>query len=130
MSGEPGFFTMAGDLTMFGSQWEMDLYKEVCKQARIPLYNCFGGHDGNYARKNTGRGSVYNYQKNLGPAWYSWDYGPVHFVTYVSETSFLSAGELALQNAWFGADLDAQPKGKAVVIVTHQPRSISTTSSA
>ena len=123
MSGDPGFFTIAGDLTMVGTQWEMDLYKEVCEQARIPLHNCFGGHDGNYARKATGRGSIYNYQKNLGPAWYSWDYGPVHFVTYVSETYFLTEGELALQNAWFQADLDAQPKGKPVVLITHQPPS-------
>jgi len=123
MSGDPGFFTMAGDLTMVGTQWEMDLYKDVCKQSRIPLYNCFGGHDGNYSRKALGRGSVYNYQKNLGPAWYSWDYGPAHFSTYVSETYFLSEGELARQNAWFQADLDAQPKGKPIVLITHQPPS-------
>ena len=123
VSGNPGFLTMAGDLTMSGTQWEMDLYKDVCKQSRIPLYNCFGGHDGNYARKAIGRGSVYNYQKNLGPAWYSWDYGPVHFSTYVSETHFLSEGELARQNAWFQADLNAQPKGTPVVLITHQPPS-------
>ncbi len=121
MSGDPGFFTIAGDLTLFGSQWEMDMYLEIMDRSHLPVYNCFGGHDGNYARETVGRGSIYNYQRNLGPAWYSWDYGPVHFVTYVSETSFLGEEEVALQTAWLEADLAAQPQGTPIIIVTHQP---------
>ena len=123
MSGSPGFFTVAGDLTMSGTQWEMDLYKDVCTRARIPVRNCFGGHDGNYARSTLGRGSVYNYRENLGPAWYSWDYGPVHFVTYVSETYFLTDEEQARQARWLDRDLAAQSEGRPVVLVTHQPPS-------
>ena len=121
MSGEPAFLTSAGDLTMFGSQWEMDLYKDVCEQSHLPLYNCFGGHDGNYARRNGGKGSIYNYCKNLGPAWYSWDYGPVHFATYVSESYFQTEDQQIAQGAWFHADLGSQPAGKPVVLVTHVP---------
>ncbi|GAH49027.1 unnamed protein product, partial [marine sediment metagenome] len=123
MSGDPGVFTIAGDLTMTGCQWEMDLYKDVQAKAHVRVYNVFGGHDGNYARKDGGRGSVYHYQKNLAPAWYSWDYGPVHFATYVSETSFLTARQLALQNRWLAADLAAQPAGKPIVLSTHIPPS-------
>ena len=121
MSGDPAFLTVAGDLTMNGSQWEMDMYREVSAASHIPVYNIFGGHDGNYAREATGSGSVYNYQMNITPAWYSWDYGPVHFVTYVSETSFLTPHQLELQTAWLEADLAAQPPGKPIVITTHQP---------
>lgn len=123
MSGDPGFFAVAGDLTMSGTQWEMDLYKDVCAKARIPLHNCFGGHDGNYSRAAQGRGSTYNYRRNLGPAWYSWDYGPVHFVTYVSEASFLTENEQVRQGRWLERDLAAQPEGRPVVLVTHQPPS-------
>ncbi|MBT5609340.1 MAG: PQQ-binding-like beta-propeller repeat protein [Lentisphaerae bacterium] len=121
MSGEPAFLTSAGDLTMFGSQWEMDLYKEIANESHLPLYNCFGGHDGNYARKNGGKGSITNYCRNLGPAWYSWDYGPVHFLTYVSESYFLTEDQQAAQDAWLRADLAAQPPRRPVVIVTHIP---------
>ncbi len=121
MSGDPGFFTIAGDLTLFGSQWEMDMYRDVAARSHLDVYNCFGGHDGNYARETLGRGSIYNYQRNLGPASYSWDYGPVHFITYVSETSFLTERELELQTAWIEADLDAQPEGRPIVIETHIP---------
>ena len=122
MSGQPAFFTLAGDLTMSGTQWEMALYREVSAQSRIVLYNCFGGHDGNYARnQGQDRGSIYHYQRNLGPAWYSWDYGPVHFATYVSEAHFLTAAQQARQTAWLHADLDAQARNTPVVLVTHQP---------
>jgi len=121
MSGDPGFFTIAGDLTMSGTQWEMDMYADIMARSHLEVYNCFGGHDGNYARETQGRGSIYNYQRNFGPAWYSWDYGPVHFVTYVSETSFLTERELALQTAWLEADLAAQPEGRPVIIETHIP---------
>jgi len=126
MSGAPAFFTLAGDLTMSGTQWEMDLYKEVCAESHVRVYKCFGGHDGNYARKTAGKGSVYNFQKNLGPAWYSWDYGPAHFVIYVSETYFLTEREQARQAAWLAADLAAQPSGKPIVLITHQPPSNAT----
>ncbi len=121
MSGDPAFVTVAGDLTMTGSQWEMDLYKEVCECSHLPVYNCFGGHDGNYAREREGSGSIYHYQKNLAPAWYSWDCGPVHFTTYVSETYFLTERQQQLQAAWLAADLAAQPEGTPIVLVTHIP---------
>ncbi len=121
MSGNPAFLTVAGDLTMSGSQWEMDMYREVTAASHIPVYNIFGGHDGNYASQDGGSGSIYNYQNNLTPAWYSWDYGPVHFVAYVSETSYLTPRQLEMQTAWLEADLAAQPPGKPIVMTTHQP---------
>lgn len=123
MSGNPAFFTIAGDLTMTGCQWEMDMYKDVWAKAHIRVYNVFGGHDGNYARAQGGSGSVYHYQKNLAPAWYSWEYGPVHFATYVSESSFITGRQQQLQSVWLEADLAAQPPGKPIVLTTHQPPS-------
>jgi len=124
MSGDPGFLTVAGDLTMSGTQWEMDRYREVNDRSHLFVYNCFGGHDGNYAREaGAPSGSIYHYQKNLAPAWYSWDYGPVHFATYVSEIHFLTERQLQLQTAWLEADLAAQPPGTPIVLVTHIPPS-------
>ncbi len=121
MSGDPGFLTIAGDLTITGCQWEMDLYSEVTGRSHIPVLNVFGGHDGNYARKTTGELSVRNYQRNLAPAWYSWDYGPVHFATWVAETSYLTPEQVARQITWLEADLQAQPPGTPIVLTTHQP---------
>ena len=121
MSGEPGFFTNAGDVTMTGCQWEMDMYREVRARSHLEVYDIFGGHDGNYALDEKGHGSVYNYQINLGPAWYSWDYGPVHFASYVSEEAYITERELAMQSTWLEADLAAQPAGKPIVVTTHIP---------
>ena len=45
----------------------------------IPWYNVIGNHDINYDAKND-RHSDETFERVFGPAYYSFDYGPVHFL--------------------------------------------------
>ena len=52
---------------------------------------------------------------------YSWDYGGVHFVQFISEKHFLRPDAIKRQELWLEADLKSVPKGMPVIIATHYP---------
>ena len=117
-SGNPAFFFNCGDLTMSGYDHEMKMYRWSLEPFTIPVYHIFGGHDGRFAK---GVRSIANFEKWLGPAWYSWDHGGRHFITYVSERTFLTEAQKRWQAAWLGKDIAMQPEGTEIIIGTHQP---------
>jgi outer membrane protein assembly factor BamB len=54
----------------------------------------------------------------LGPPWYSFDWGPTHFVVYDSE-GLLRYGDRYPQDRWLSADLDALLPGTPVILLLH-----------
>ena len=113
----PAFLATAGDLTISGSHAQWDMYDRIRRSSLIPVYEGFGGHDGNCLKPR----STLNYEERIGPPYYSWDYGGVHFVQFVTETHYLRPAAQERQAAWLKADLAAIPAKMPVIAVTHYP---------
>ena len=115
--GRPAFLTTAGDLTMNGSQFEWDMYDRIRGSSKIPVYEGFGGHDGNCLDPRC----TVNFEQRIGPPYYSWDYGGVHFVQFITETGYLRSTARLRHHDWLQADLNALPPRTPVIAVSHYP---------
>ncbi|HEY3269042.1 MAG TPA: calcineurin-like phosphoesterase family protein [Armatimonadota bacterium] len=89
----------------------------------IPWHYALGNHDENYDSPDDEH-STETFQRNFGPAYYSYDYGQVHFIT-LDDVKWLGGsykGGLGEQQiAWLKNDLDRCPKGQLVVLSMHIP---------
>ena len=74
---------------MNGSQFEWDMYDYIRRSSKIPVYEGFGGHDGNCLDPRC----TVSFEQRIGPPYYSWNYGGVHFIQLVTETSYLQTPE-------------------------------------
>jgi len=115
--GGPAFLTTAGDLTMNGTHFEWDMYDHIRRSSRIPVYEGFGGHDGNILDPRC----TVNFEQRIGPPYYSWNYGGVHFIQFITETGYLRNAAQIRQKNWLKADLEALPKGMPVIAISHYP---------
>lgn len=115
--GRPAFLATAGDLTMNGSQYEWDMYDFIRGQSKIPVYEGFGGHDGNCLDPRC----TVSFEQRIGPPYYSWEYGGVHFIQIVYETGYLRTSARERQSDWLQADLKSLPPKMPVIAVSHYP---------
>tara|TARA_B100001123_G_scaffold176434_1_gene202391 strand:+ start:657 stop:3284 length:2628 start_codon:yes stop_codon:yes gene_type:complete len=115
--GRPAFLATAGDLTMNGSQFEWDMYDYIRRSSKIPVYEGFGGHDGNCLDPRC----TVNFEQRIGPPYYSWDYGGVHFIQIVTETGYLKPQARLRQSDWMQADLKTLPPKMPVIAISHYP---------
>lgn len=115
--GKPAFLATAGDLTMNGSQFEWDMYDRIRGSSKIPVYEGFGGHDGNCLDPRC----TVSFEQRIGPPFYSWNYGGVHFVQFVTETSYLRAPASDRQRDWMRADMGALAPKTPVIVISHYP---------
>ena len=115
--GKPAFLATAGDLTMNGTQYEWDMYDFIRKQSKIPVYEGFGGHDGNCLDPRC----TVSFEQRIGPPYYTWDYGGVHFIQLVYETGYLRTAARERQSDWLYADLKSLPPKTPVIAVSHYP---------
>ena len=115
--GGPAFLTTAGDLTMNGSQFEWDMYDYIRGSSAIPVYEGFGGHDGNCLDPRC----TVSFEQRIGPPYYSWNYGGVHFLQLVSETGYLRTPARERQSDWLQADLGSLPPQTPVIAISHYP---------
>ena len=67
--------------------------------------------------RDSGSGRV-PWLEHVGPPWYSFDWGPAHFVVYDSE-GLLRYGDDYPQDRWLAADLDALAPGTPVIALLH-----------
>ncbi len=95
----------------------------------IPWYNVIGNHDINLDAK-TDAHSDETFERNFGPAYYSFDYGSVHFVVidnvewYVPEgkdKGTYRGGVGKKQMEFIESDLAQIPKDQLVVLMMHIP---------
>jgi hypothetical protein len=95
----------------------------------IPWYNVIGNHDLNFDAPND-QLSDETFERVYGPAYYSFDHGPAHFLVLDDvEWHGAHAGEKAHYHGGFGArqiefirnDLAMIPKDQLVVLMMHIP---------
>ena len=95
----------------------------------IPWYNVLGNHDINYDATSD-RYSDETWERVYGPNYYSFDYGPTHFIVLddvqwsgrtESDRGRYTAGLGRQQMEWIKNDLAQIPKDQLVVLLMHIP---------
>ncbi len=95
----------------------------------IPWYNVIGNHDINYDAKSRKHANE-TYERVYGPSYYSFDYGPTHFLV-LDDINWLVDGTTGQakyvggfgpeQIAFIKHDLELLPPGQMVVLLMHIP---------
>jgi hypothetical protein len=118
------FAVTLGDITFDAP----DLYPHINRATGtvgMPFYNTHGNHDANYDGLDTHQ-HYETWRTVFGPTYYSFDYGPVHFVI-LSDVLFPEQGTQYIaglgqqQLDWLEADLSHVPKDRLVVLAMHIP---------
>jgi len=104
---------------------QFDRYLEAAKAFRVPLFNLPGNHEhvAHNVKEADRSDPLYGkglYRRLLGPTYYSWDWGPAHFVALDGTTLPYQERLGDQQRAWLKADLSFQPPGKPIVLFCHQ----------
>ncbi len=117
---------MNNDLSLFPR------YIRIMAQAGIPWFNLPGNHDMNFMARDDNH-SLDTYKRYFGPAYYSFDYGDVHYVILDSiiydgmdpedpdKLPEYTGGIDEKQLAWLKADLDLLPGDATLVLAMHAP---------
>jgi hypothetical protein len=109
------------DLSLF------DSFNRTLGKIGIPWYNVIGNHDINYASEDDEQ-SDETYERVYGPPYYSFDYGPVHFIA-VDDIHWMREGDKKLyrsglsedQLTFIENDLKHVPQDRMVVAMMHIP---------
>ena len=109
----PAFVVATGDLTNNGTQDELASWCAAVAGARTPVVAVPGNHDHYSAEPPT-----IPYEQHLGPRWFSFDHGGVHFAA-IDWFTWRMQLDTDVQEAWLAADLAALPAGTPVVLLTH-----------
>ncbi len=108
------FIVATGDLTNVGTQAEYAHYLEAVQTSQLPMWHGIGNHDDNATMPNE-NGDMY--MAALGPPYYAFDYGPLHFVMYDAVGQTWRKPDH--QNTWLHANLAAA--GKPIIFLIHYP---------
>jgi hypothetical protein len=120
---------MNDDLSLFPR------YSRIMAQAGIPWFHVPGNHDMNYMSKDDTH-SLDTYKRYFGPAYYSFNYGDVHYVLLDSiiydgmdsenpdKGPEYAGGIDEKQLTWLKADLAILPRNTTVVLAMHAPLKI------
>lgn len=106
----PLFVFHGGDLVSTGSEREYTALTDMLKDLRIPLYAVPGNHD------VLGDGRTF-YRALFGPAYYSFNYGNVHFVALDTSSGGLDEN----QYRWLEGDLKGYQNECVIVFMHHPP---------
>ena len=112
---------VTGDLTNMGTVPELESYRAAIDSVSVPVYSVFGGHDGNIERRSSDADMpcTRNFEATLGPTYYSFDWGPYHFVVYATEDNYFTVAGRARKERWLWADLAMQPPHRKSVLLHH-----------
>jgi 3',5'-cyclic AMP phosphodiesterase CpdA len=134
----PAFVLVTGDLVQDAlrvSEAEargfFELYVKTIATFPVPVHSALGNHDIFGIERDQSKVGVDHplygkkmFRHYLGPDYYSFDHGQVHFVVLdtvdVEDTKYYGHVD-AEQLAWLERDLAAAPAGSAVVAATHIP---------
>ena len=120
-SGDPAFAVMSGDLVQTGYIEEWDRYAAARQKMRLPMYEVFGGHGGNYSEP---KHSVGHYRLYCGPDWYAFHYGGVCFVISDGQYGYMTDASRRRQETWLERFCAALPAGTKIVYSAHYPTPI------
>ncbi|SMH28196.1 Outer membrane protein assembly factor BamB, contains PQQ-like beta-propeller repeat [Rathayibacter oskolensis] len=123
---------ITGDLVDHGLPAQYRAYLEVMATSPVPVHlipgnhdHMNGGHDTVVSRNNylTNAGTVENYERFVGPRWYSFDVAGLHVVAMDWHSHELGLDH-EQQNAWVANDLAALTPGAPWILLFHdQPGS-------
>lgn len=122
------FGVTMGDI-VFDDLDVMEPLNKVIALIGIPWYNVLGNHDINFDAEHDDH-SDETFERVYGPSYYSFDYGPVHFmvlddVAWVGATEgrrgFYKGGFGPKQMEFIKNDLALIPKDQMVVLMMHIP---------
>lgn len=146
----PDLIVASGDLTDWGTLEELEQFDAAIESVSTPVMPMFGGHDGNHERfgdltvdelvalkhrreyakieeilkQREGEPFTRNYERVLGPPYYSFDRGRWHFVLFPNEDNFYPQVDRKRKEDWLWADLSQQPRDRKTVVFLHKPPSI------
>jgi len=116
----PAFLWIQGDLDM---QDDGDGLVDCLRTATIPVRMGIGNHEVSPLAANPKAA----YERVFGPTYYSFDWGPVHFIVLdgnkpAPHSPGRSVGTIESREwVWLAADLAAQPAGKPIIVGVHIP---------
>jgi Icc protein len=119
---KPAFVWDMGDMSLYPNSGEA--YRDCAKQFQMPLYACPGNHD--IALNDANPRKLFN--DYFGRAYYSFDFGGVHFITIDGNTVIERQGTNTIdacldprQMVWLKADLEGVPKQTPIICGIHIP---------
>lgn len=119
---KPAFVWDMGDMSLYPNSGKA--YRDCAKRFQIPLRACPGNHD---IALNDGNPRKL-FADCFGPAYYSFDFGGVHFITLDGNTVVERQGKNTIdacldphQMAWLKADLEATPQQTPIICGVHIP---------
>ncbi len=123
---DAAFGVTLGDI-LFDDLSLFDSFNRTLSHIGIPWYNVIGNHDINFASENDEL-SDETYERVYGPPYFSFDYGPVHFIA-VDDVHWLREGNKKLyrsglseeQLTFIENDLKHVPQDRLVVAMMHIP---------
>ncbi|MBN1911741.1 MAG: calcineurin-like phosphoesterase C-terminal domain-containing protein [Pirellulales bacterium] len=120
LSPKPAFLLIQGDLGIMGDGGTRFL--DLLKTSTVPVRTGIGNHEIRPERDNPKD----LYERILGPTYYSFDWGPVHFVVLDGNKPAAIPGKSVgtvepREMAWLEADLAAQPPDKPLIVGVHIP---------
>ena len=107
---KPAFIVATGDLTNTAKASQFDLYRKATESIGVPVINVIGNHD-----CKDFVSTPENYETFLGPTYYSFDWGPCHFVVI---NSMFNRPQ---QMDWLRKDIALLGNGKYVIVMQHYP---------
>lgn len=115
---KPAFTVITGDITDHGTPTQYNKYVEDVALLNGPVYTGVGNHDVRWWTSN----GKNDFKDRIGPLYYSFNYGGVHFVmldstvTYELDEKFSKA-----QLSWLAEDLKNISPDTPVIIFAHHP---------
>ncbi len=125
--GTPAAFAMVlGDISYDNKETYLP-YNQATGRVGIPFYNVLGNHDANYDGLDTYQ-HYETWRTIYGPRYYSFDYGPVHFIVladviFPQQGTRYVAGLGEQQLSWIEEDLAHVSPETLVVLSMHIPLS-------
>ncbi len=109
----------SGDMTDSGDIKSLRAFRSAIATSRIPVLPFFGAHDGNEeGYMNAPFPHTRNWERVLGPPYYSVEIGGWHVVAYPDEDWTFGQKHAAMKRRWLEADL-AGARGRPVLLAQH-----------